>query len=58
MADIILTFRQFIEQVGRDEAIKMLLKQGYDEAWAAMIIALSVGETEGDSKLTIKGAKS
>ena len=52
MADVVLTFKEFIEEIGRDEAIQALVDMGYDEARASMIIAITLGEVDGDSKLT------
>lgn len=54
MATIDLTFKQFIEDIGRDEALVVLLDGGHDEAWASTIIAITMGEADGDSKFTIE----
>ena len=52
MADIELTFREFIEEFGRDVVLKVLMDGGHDEAWASTIIAITLGEVDSDSKLT------
>lgn len=43
-----LSFPDLIIQIGEDEVIKMLMERGFSEPEAAFIVAISLGELDGD----------